>query len=55
MGWCSPGEYPDKAVLKDEEYSDSSIETAEVVGHEREREPWPVDIFSGPFVNIFWR
>ena len=51
MSWRSPAEQADEPVLEDEDYANASVEAAEVVGHERERECGSSNIFGRASVD----
>ena len=41
MSWCPPGEEADESVLEYKDDADSRVETAEIVGHQRQAESRP--------------
>jgi hypothetical protein len=51
VGRGSPGEEADQSVLEDEDNADTSVEPAEVVGHQWEREGWSSDIIRRASIN----
>ncbi len=51
MGWCTPGEKANEAVLEDEDDANAWVEAAEVVGHQREAEGWTGDIIRRTAVD----